>query len=225
MFDIPFLVDRLEKEVVALEQRPIETGKIIFYGDSGFTRWGASHKMRPLEEEIRMKNGDSAVLNHGIGGCTAEELLYYYPRLVKAWKPSALVSMAFCNDRDYAYSPEEMLHLQARMFDYARRDLPGIRFFLCDVRPITKDYGDTGWRAFKSNVLKYNELVRIYCESHEDCTLVKHIDSPLFFENPADVGDYDKVRRDIFVEDEVHFNQKGYDLYGTFFRDVLRDLL
>ena len=72
---------------------------------------------------------------------------------------------------------------------------------------------------------QYNELLREYCQKHDDCTFVCHTDSPLFYNNSADVGDYDKIRTDIFVEDQVHYNQKGYDLYKQFFLQVLDEIL
>lgn len=41
MFDIPVDLKWLEKDIIAYEQEPIEKGKILFYGHSLFTRWGA----------------------------------------------------------------------------------------------------------------------------------------------------------------------------------------
>jgi lysophospholipase L1-like esterase len=54
---------------------------------------------------------------------------------------------------------------------------------------------------------------------------VDHIHHPIWFDDPKDAGDYKKVRRDIFVEDDVHFNQLGYDLYARFMKEVLQDIL
>lgn len=87
MFEPRVELTRLEKEIVAFEQQPIEKGMILFYGSSGLTRWNTRYKHRPLEEDIRMKDGSPAAVNHGFGSSTAEELLYYYPRAVKPWGP------------------------------------------------------------------------------------------------------------------------------------------
>ena len=40
-----------------------------------------------------------------------------------------------------------------------------------------------------------------------------------------DIGDYDKVREDIFHADQVHLNPKGYYLFMDFVRELLDDLL
>ena len=226
MFDVkvPDLC-RLEQSVLAYEKEPVETGKILFYGDSGFTRWKPFYGHRSMEEDILGKDGSKAVINHGFGTSTAEEQLYYYPRLIKPWKPKALVLMTYGNDRDCGYSPEQVLFLQARLMEYARKDIPGIRFYLCDARPFAIHLGTPEWTSWESYYTQYNRLLAQYCKEHEDCTLVCHGDSPLFFENSACTGDYQKIRTDIFVADKVHYNQMGYDLYGEFFRQVLDDIL
>ena len=76
-------IHRLEKEVKAYEEQEILKGKIVFYGDSGFTRWSTRFGHRSMEEELAMKDGSIAVVNHGFGTSTAEEQLYYYDRLIR----------------------------------------------------------------------------------------------------------------------------------------------
>ena len=96
MFDIPMNLKSLEKEILAYESEPVETGKILFYGHSLFTRWGnAKWGYRRMDEDLRSKDGSLAVVNHGFGTSTSEELLYYYPRMVRPWAPRALVLASF----------------------------------------------------------------------------------------------------------------------------------
>ncbi|MBQ9393534.1 MAG: hypothetical protein IJU18_06050 [Oscillospiraceae bacterium] len=216
-------IRRLEKEVLNYEAQEIVTGKILFYGDSGFTRWSARFGNRPMEEDLAAADGSVAVVNHGFGTSTAEEQLYYYDRLVRPWKPRVLVNKCHGNDWDQGYSPAEILFLQSRLFEYARRDMPGIRIFVCDGFPCIKN------RESVSNLhaqeQEYNALLADYCRRHDDVTLLSHWSSPLFFVDPERVGEYDNLREDVFIEDKVHYNQKGYDLYAKFFRDALQDLL
>jgi hypothetical protein len=56
---------------------------------------------------------------------------------------------------------------------------------------------------------------------------VCHAQCTGFWVDPADAGIYDpdKLRKDIFVADEVHFNQLGYDIYTEFWKRILDDLL
>jgi len=218
-------IRRLESSIVEYENAEIETGKILFYGDSWFTRWKEKYGMRPMEDDIRMKDGSKAVVNHGFGSSTAEEQLFYYHRMVKPWAPRALVLRSSGNDRYFNYSVSEVMYLHARLIEYARQDFPGIRFFLCGAAPSMRNFGTVSWTVWQNYALDYNKVLKAYCAEHDDCTYVSLVDNPLFFENPEDAGDYKKVRQDIYIEDNVHLNQEGYNLFGELFRDVLKELL
>ena len=224
MFEPKVPLKRLEKSVVAYEQVPLQKGGIVFYGSSGFTRWGSpisSFNHRPLEEDIRMKDGSPAGVNRGFGSSTAEELLYYYPRLILPLEPRALVVSIVHNDRGMGYTPDEVVTNLAKLFEFARTDFPGIRLYACDCRPTLKFTTD----AHLEYMTEFNRLLKEYCDAHEDTTFVDHIHHPIWFNDPRDVGDYKKVRTDMFVEDDVHFNQLGYDLYKDFMLEVLDDIL
>jgi len=229
MFDIPMDLKYLEKEIIAYEQEPIEKGKILFYGHSLFTRWGApKYGYRRMDEDIRMKDGSLAVVNHGFGTSTSEELLYYYPRMVRPWEPRALVLATYANDGMYGYAPEQTMANIAKIFHWARTDFPGIKLFIVEdhPRPSGKDATiKDAWNNAKNKREKYLEMIRIYAQTHEDTTLIELWNQPELFETPEDVGNFRKVRDDIFVDDKVHPNQAGYDILGPIFRKALDELL
>lgn len=211
---------RFEGRVCEYEQKPIEWGRILFYGDSSFTFWN-KNGIRPLEESLRRKDGSSAAINHGFGGATSEELLYYYPRLVKPWAPRALVFCDFGNDDRLNYSAAEIMFLQARIFAYARKDMPGIRMFLCDRRPVGKQQS----RATNAKILEYQELLQEYCAKHDDCTFVSHAKYAPFFDEEGGADNYPIGRKELYLDDDIHFNQAGYDVYTEFFRQALDEIL
>ena len=221
MYDVRIKLDRLEKSVVAYENTPIQEDMILFYGDSAFTRW------KTMEQDIRRKDGSPAVVNHGFGTSTAEELLYYYDRLVKPWKPRALVINVFSNDRDVAYTPDEIMTLLARLLEWARKDFPGIKFYLCEVRPLALGIKERAvWHMqWHRHQLDFNKLAAQYCAEHDDCKLVSYINHPLFFDDPENIGDYYKIRTDTFISDQVHLNEKGYELFKEFWLEQLDEIL
>ena len=229
MFDIPMDLKSLEKEIIAYEQEPIEKGKILFYGHSLFTRWGhPKFGYRRMDEDIRMKDGSLAVVNHGFGTSTSEELLYYYDRMVRPWEPRALVVATYANDNMYGYYPEMTMNVLARLLHWARTDFPGIQFFLVEEHPRPKFRDSTlpdKWNDVNFRRNRFNEMLRIYAQTHEDTKVIELWNQPELFETPEDVGDFHKVREDIFVEDRVHPNQAGYDVLGPIFRKALDELL
>jgi len=222
--EIKVKLDRSEKLVLEYEQKPIEEGKIIFIGSSGFTRWSTRWGNIPLEECILGKDGSKVAINHGIGGSTMEEILYYYPRLVKAWKPRAIVVSTFINDRSAGYQPKELIDLLARFFAYARVDMPGVKLYVTTVRPNAKhiDERDLTWERYAYDV---NAELRAYCNMHDDVTMIPIHEEQLYYAKPEDVGDYAKVRKDIFIEDMVHFTPYGYELFTEVFLRYLDDIL
>ena len=205
-----------------LEKKPVEKGKILFIGSSGFTRWNKSWGMRPLEDDIVKKDGSKTALNHGFGGSTAEEVLYYYDRLVKPYEPSAIVLRVFPNDIGFGYMPDEIMSIIARILKWARVDFEGIKLYVCDAPMDVKHIGNESWHE---KVKQFNSLLKEYCDSHVDTSYICHSSFAEFFEKPEDVGDYSKVRQEIFVEDGVHFNQQGYDIYRNMFLAALDELL
>ena len=223
MFELKIADLKKYEEVVSeFEKAPIEKGMILFYGSSGFTRWTPKYKHRPLEEDIRRKDGSPAAVNHGFGGSTIEEGLYYYHRLVKPWEPRAIVLRFYPNDIAYGYSPAEIVYLLAQFCNWARADFPGVKLYLCDAMPHKRFIGGGMWQRLAK---QYNALLKAYCDENEDCTYVCQSAWPGFYNDPADAGDYSKVRQDIWVEDEIHLTQEGYDIYRDLFLDALDDIL
>lgn len=211
-----------EKTVQQYEKQPIEKGMILFYGSSGFTRWTSQYGNHPLEEDIRRKDGSPAAVNHGFGGGTMEEGLYYYNRMVKPWQPRAIVLRFFPNDMNRGYSPMELMYLTAQFCNWARADIPGVRLYLCDAMPHKCYTNNLVWQRLAK---QFNKLLKDYCDANEDCFYVCQSAWPGFYADPADAGDYSKIRQDIWIEDEMHFTQEGYGIYRDLFLNALDDIL
>ena len=206
---------------------PSEEGMILMYGHSLFTRcgpmsgeWGNPN----IEEHVRMKDGSRAIVNHGFGGSNVEDQLFYYSRLVRPWKPRALLLACGGNDLSIPYSAQDVMELQARIIQWAQADFPGIPIYCFSRNP------QPSWkREFASNRGKHlrkehNAFLEDFCARTENCHYVALQNQAMFFENPEDIGDWNKVRDDIFVEDG-HLNAKGYGLFMDFARELLCDLL
>ena len=228
MFDIPMELKSLEESIVAYEQEPIIKGKIMFYGHSLFTRWGSgkwAERVRPMTQDICMKDGSLAVVNHGFGTSTTEERLYYYDRMVRPWEPRALVLATMGNDVGFGYSARDVMEIEARIIQWAQADFPGIPIYCFSRTPRPSWKRESATNRAKRLRLEHNAFLEDFCARTENCHYVAQQNMPMFFENPEDVGDYNKVRDDIFAEDGVHLNPKGYGLFMDAMRELLSDLL
>lgn len=226
MFGIKRYSRHYEEAAQRYESRPLETGKILFFGDSFFTRcsdfYCANHPEKghaPLEKTLLMRDGSKAAINHGLGGSGAGDLLYYYDRLVRPYKPRALVISTGSNDRTFGYSPDEVMNILAIMIDWFRADFPGAPIYCLKAMPSIKHKGqDNDSTRFKK---EFNELLETYCAEKKVVRIIDLYHAPFYFEKPEDIGNTELVREDIFDDDQVHFNAVGYDMFIDFLRGIL----
>ena len=196
--------DCLEDAVVAYEQEPLHKGQIVFYGPSNFTRWSAKWGMKPLRDCLVGASGEKCAVNRGFGSSCPEHQLYYYPRMVRPLEPRVLVYASYGNGGSFGYSDEESWELAQRVIAWAKTDFPDIRIYLVGAHPFRDEDGE---KTAQKRAL--NATVRAFAEQTEDC----------FFLDPYERPEL--ARKDIFVEDGVHYNQTGYDLYAQFYREAL----
>lgn len=198
----------MEDAVREYEKEPIEKEKIVFYGPSNFTRWSEKWGMTPLKEALKGKSGAECCINRGFGSSAEEHHVYYYHRMVLPLAPKVLVYKPSGNGGCFGYSTEECFELAQRVVAYTRADFPDTRIYICSSC-LRKN--ETAESLAKKQV--YDTLLKELAESTTNCFFLDlHHYKP--FENP-----------DIFVEDGVHFNKKGYDLFADYFREALKEEL
>lgn len=179
--------------IEAYEQLPLETGKVLLYGSSFFRNWGYDRA-----KEQWKQYGGLDVVNHGFGGATVDELLYYYDRMVRPYNPTAAVLRPGHNDLTRGLTPEQAWFLTERLIAWLRTDWPELPIVMLQVFD-TKKYHNPERRALNA---EYNRLMREYAAENED---VYTIDLDPFFHD--EVG----ALRDIFIEDGLHLTDAGYE--------------
>jgi lysophospholipase L1-like esterase len=226
MFGSKLKVLHYEKAVQRYEERPVETGKILFYGDSLFTRCSYTYcgdnpeKGLPvLEEKLRMKDGSKAIINHGLGGSSADDLLYYYGRMVRPYKPRALFLATGANDRGFGYSPSEIMNILATMIDWFHAEFPGVPIYCFGRGRSFFDKDPNSQKNLHRKELR--ELLIDYCSEKKDVHLVDMYYAPFLYKTAEGIGDPTMYRDDIFDDDCVHYNALGYALLIDFLRDLL----
>ena len=201
--------ESMEDAIVRFEKEQVDEGQIVFYGPSNFTRWSSKYGIVPLRDAIKGVSGKPCIVNRGFGSSCAEHQLYYYPRAIRPIKPSVLVYSCNGNGSSFGYSLEESWELGQRVVSYAMTDFPGIHIYLCSVGPRLEDYNFTQLE----NNNRFNQALKSFCETNPNCHYI-------------DIMKYEGMhRKDIFVEDGVHFNQAGYDEYTKVFTAELAEEL
>lgn len=200
--------ESLEAQVAAYEAEPAETGKIVFYGPSYYTRWSKKWGHIPLAEALRGQSGAPCCINRGFGSSCAEHQLYYYPRMIRPLAPKVLVYCPTANNGCFGYDNKESFELAQRVVTYALCDFPEITVYIagCQAKRemSAQDMADAD---------ELNAMLAQFAADTPRCR----------FFNPLSC---EALRApENFVADGVHFNQVGYDAYTAYFKEILKDEL
>lgn len=218
MFDVHINLKQFESAVKAHELRGGQTRRIVLSGSNGL------HGPE-LDLCFPKKNDSICVRDHSIDGINLEGQLYYYRRLIRDYVPRVLVIQAYENSRAAGYSVLEMMTLLARLCAYARTDLPDIKIYITDARPVIKEPCPDGdavgvGAAMLAHIKQYNQMIEEFAARYENISVIRYRDDQRFFE-AGYLGNYEKPRKELYEADGFHFNEQGKKLYVQFLTEAL----
>ena len=175
-------------------------GAIVVTGSSSIRRWHPSLKqdLAPL-----------TVIPRGFGGSTMQDLEYFLDRIVIKYKPRAVVIYEGDNDTAYGVAPEEIVGRLESIVDRVHAEVPEARVYVMSVKPSLARV-DVWDKAQETNALS-----RRFAENHD---LVSYIDvaNPFLQSNG-------KVMDDIFIDDGLHLNEKGTQIWASTIKAALME--
>lgn len=180
-------------------QSPPPADGIVLVGSSSIMFWNedAIEDLAPL-----------TVIPRGFGGSVMHDLLYYLDRTVLTYSPRAVVIYEGDNDTGRYHIPNDVImeHVETGI-DRIHESFPEARIYLLSVKPsiAREDY----WPIAVSLNTQYQTLA-------ESDPRIHYIDVATPFMKADGT-----VRDDIFVEDNLHLNEKGYDIWAETIREVL----
>ncbi|HBF19578.1 MAG: G-D-S-L family lipolytic protein [Owenweeksia sp.] len=162
---------------------------VVFAGSSSIKMW----------KDVQEYYPDYNVLNHGFGGSEFSDLIYYYDLLIRESAPDILFIYEGDNDIAAGEDPEAITEEARQLVGMVKRDLPDTRIILISAKPSVARW------EFKE---QYEDLnARLKSMSDQDG--VEYAD---VWSNMLDAEG--NVYTDIFLEDNLHMNKKGYDLWN-----------
>jgi lysophospholipase L1-like esterase len=182
-----------EAEVRAMEQAraatPPPCGGVVFYGSSSIRLWTTLAADFPGIE----------VINSGFGGSTMAACAYFFARLVTPLQPRSLILYAGDNDIGDGHSPEEVLasfHALVNSLNTQVGPIP-LGFISIKLSPARWHLRDAIRRA--------NDLIRADLEARPSSYYIDVV--------PAMLTSDGEPRHELFTEDGLHMNPKGYRLW------------
>lgn len=168
---------------------PPSEGVVLFVGSSSIRMW----------EELKKDFPDMNVLNRGFGGSTAADVMMYMDDIVLPYKPSMIFYYEGDNDLARGIEPESIQAEIQKFIKIVNHELPGTMIFLLSPKP-----------AFTRL-----HLWGKYLELHERMKETASRNEKADFINVSEVmfDDEGFLRPEIFKEDGLHMNRKGYLLW------------
>jgi len=167
---------------------PAKNG-IVFVGSSSFTKWTALEKVYKKYHAI----------NRGFGGSTLAQANHYVADLVYPYQPRQVVIYSGENDiaMDHT-SALETLNRFATFFTSIRNKYPktAVLYVSMKLSPSRTENAET--------VLKANALIKEYLSTYTNTQFVD-VNSKMLRNG--------QLRPELFLEDMLHMNQAGYDIW------------
>jgi lysophospholipase L1-like esterase len=175
-------------------------GGIVFTGSSSIAKWTT------LAEDFP----GLPVQNHGFSGSLISDVTYYVDRIVIPYKPRLVVFYAGDNDLGTGHTPEQVAADFKTFFAKVRKALPKTRIAFISIKPSLQ----------RANVLEpmrtANALIREWLGKQENVAYIDVFTPMLDSEG--------RIRPDLYVEDGLHMNRKGYEIWTKAVAPYLRDI-
>lgn len=163
---------------------------MLFTGSSSIRLWN----------DINSRFPQHNIINRGFGGSTMSDLLYFADELIFKHQPEKIFIYEGDNDVTSGKTPAEILASADSLLDEIRQRLPRkVKVYFISAKPSI-----ARWHL-KAEYEAFNAQLRAWTEDKRN---VEYIDvwSPMLQENG-------EVLQDIFIQDNLHMNTKGYDIW------------
>ncbi|AYN68706.1 G-D-S-L family lipolytic protein [Euzebyella marina] len=171
---------------------------IVFTGSSSIRMW----------KDLQTRFPSQQIVNSGFGGSQASDLLYFTDDLILRYKPKKVFIYEGDNDIQAQKRPNEIIGTTRQIISLIRENDPSTEIVIISAKPSISRWKLRG--KYKRLNRKFNRLAR-----KDD--LLNYVDvwSPML--NGRD------LKRDIFIEDGLHMNSKGYDIWYDTMKELVEN--
>jgi len=193
---------RWEADIRAFEEAdrtaPPPRGAILFIGSSSIRLW------KTLASDFP----DRPVINRGFGGSQLSDSIHYFDRIVLPYRPKQIVLYAGSNDIAAGEPPEQVAADFREFVALVRRALPETRVAFIAIAP-----NEARW-SLMPQFTTANELVRQFTMADPKLSFIDVV--------PHMLGADGRPKPELYVDDRLHMNANGYELWTRLVRPYLR---
>lgn len=168
-----------------------------FYGSSSVRLWGTlKEDLAPLE-----------CINLGFGGATTRDCIEQAARVLHPTQAEQVVIYVGDNDIGGGATAERVFNNTKKLYEDACKAMPNTSFMYVSIKPSPSRY------HLKDVIEEANSKIEAFVATKENISYLNIYD-PMILEDGS-------VDPSLFVEDDLHMNEKGYALWTGLFRDAL----
>ena len=176
-----------KKDVAA----PPPKNAVLFVGSSTFRKWTT------MEKDF----STHAVINRGFGGSTFPDVIHFANEIILPYQPKQV--LIYCGDNDLASSdsvtPAVVLRRFKELFAIIRTGLPDAQIAFVSIKP------SPSRARLMPRIVKSNKLIKKFLRKKKNTKFINTYDAML--------GSDGQPMPDIFIEDKLHMNAKGYAIW------------
>lgn len=186
--------NRFQKEVDELfnKEYNFNTNKklVVFTGSSSVRMW----------KDVQSYFPEYNIINNGFGGSQFSDLIYFYDQLITKQNPEILFIYEGDNDIAGHKKPNRILKEAKGLVKKIQVDLPQTKVVMISPKP------SLARQNLKKQYIKLNKKLEKFCVKTNNLEFAD-VWSVMLDENG-------NVFDDIFINDGLHMNKKGYDLWA-----------
>lgn len=172
---------------------------ILLVGSSSFTRWTDVQNYFP----------GYTILNRGFGGSTLADVLRYEEDLIFKYNPKQIV--IYCGENDIASSDtikaQTVVNRFQNLFSEIRAVYPTVPVLFVSLKP-----SPSRWHL-REKAIAVNKSIENFLKGQDNASFVSVWDEML--------GTDGKPIQELFVEDNLHMNAKGYAIWQKLLQPYL----
>jgi hypothetical protein len=163
---------------------------VLFTGSSSIRLWS----------DLRQRFTEFNVWNTAFGGSQTSDLFFFADDLIIPYKPKKIFIYEGDNDIGEGKNPDEILKDTDKLLKFVRGQLPRrTRIYFITPKPSIRRW------ELKAKYEDYISKLKIWASGQKRVTVVD-VWSPMLDEKG-------ELRKDLFIEDNLHMNSKGYDIW------------
>ncbi|MBS1734115.1 MAG: G-D-S-L family lipolytic protein [Bacteroidetes bacterium] len=164
---------------------------ILFIGSSSFRLW------KNMQDDFP----GYAIINRGLGGSSLPDIIHYADEMIFAYKPKQII--IYCGDNDLAASDtvtaETVVKRFSELFELIRNRMSDIPIVYVSIKP------SPSREKLLPAMMLANKMIKDFLKTKPHTAF-----ADVFSEMMSSDG---KIRTDIFLEDKLHMNAKGYAIW------------